>query len=429
MSESYTLEQVISNMKWFINQYGKATRDSYREFAGTIPERIWRRYFPTFTDFVEAASLPEIVQDTVEGSVKQDLHEDKWDFTVVSRIKSLEELVEQFKVDLSIWSVERFVCNSWEMGYKNKVGDAKTQPLYQVKATFVKKQNIIDAKEELESLKHQASSLALIPTPVVRTNRVTGNMLEIALFDAHFGKLAWHRETGAPDYDIHIAQNTFLEAVEKLLDRAKGYTFDSVLFIVGNDLLHADNMEGQTTKGTIVDCDNRYQKTFEIVRETITKCIERFRQIAPVVVKMVQGNHDELSVWHLGDSLSCLFKNYDDVTIDNEPIVRKYHQWGKNGFMFIHGHAGKRSDYPLLFATERPDIFGTSTWREVHTGHNHQTKTEEFHGVRVRIIPSLSPADSWHSSMTFLGQQRVGEAYVYNKTQGLLAQFFYNADA
>lgn len=424
MSE-LTKQELIEDLQRLIKTHGKVSRDFYRE-NGTFSERAYTKHFSTFKDFVNAAT-PEDVQCTHE-TVKQEIHDNKWDFTLVSRIKSLDELIKQFEVDTSIWQVERFVANSWEMGYKDKEGSAHTQPLYQVKATFVKKQNVVDAKAELDSLKEQGNTLALIPTPIIRTNRASGNMLEIALFDSHFGKLAWHRETGGVDYDIRIAQKTFLEAVEQLLDRAKGYTIDSILFVVGNDLLHADNIAGQTTRGTNVDCDSRYQKTFEVVRETVTKCVERFRQIAPVTVKMVQGNHDELSVWHLGDSLSCLFRNYDDVTIDNEPIQRKYHQWGVNGFMFIHGHHGKRSDYPLLFATERPDIFGTTKTREIHTGHFHQTKTEEFHGVRVRIIPSLSPPDSWHSSMTFINQQRVGEAYVFNKTQGLIAQFFYNAD-
>jgi hypothetical protein len=423
MSEP-TKQELINDLQNLLWLYGEVSRDFYRE-KGSFPETAWTAHFPTFKAFVAAATG---VQDTQK--VEQEFHDDKWDISLPkTRIHTLEELLKQFEVDTTIWSVERFIVNSWEMGYKDPDGNAQTQPLYQVKATLSKRKEIVDAKNELESLKKQAESLALIPTPVIRTNRVSGNMLEIALFDAHFGKLAWHRETGGTDYDIRIAQKTFLEAVEQLLDRAKGYSFDSVLFVVGNDLLHSDNLAGQTTKGTTVDCDSRYQKTFEIVRETITKCIERFRQIAPVTVKMVQGNHDELSVWHLGDSLSCLFRNYDDVTIDNEPIQRKYHQWGVNGFMFIHGHTGKRADYPLLFATERPDIFGSTKYREVHTGHRHQTMTEEFHGVRVRIIPSLSPADSWHSSMTFLGQQRVGEAYVFNKTQGLLAQFYYNADA
>jgi hypothetical protein len=30
--------------------------------------------------------------------------------------------------------------------------------------------------------------------------------------------------------------------------------------------------------------------------------------------------------------------------------------------------------------------------------------------------------------MGFIGQQRVAEAYVFNKEQGLIAQFYHNAD-
>ena len=424
---SVSKEELVADMKTLIGQYTKVTRDFYRS-QGSFSEAAWSKHFPTFKSFIEAA-----VGNTTPTEAAKYIFTDTTGEILLDKttIHTLDELLEYCKVDLSIWKVERFIVNKWEMGYTRGPQvdkTAHTKELYQVKATLVKKEEIVAARQELESLKHQAESLALIPTPIIRTNRKTGNMLEIALFDSHFGKLAWHRETGATDYDIKIAQATFLEAVEQLLDRAKGYEFDSVLFIVGNDLLHSDNLSNQTTKGTLVDCDSRYQKTFELVRETITKCIERFRTIAPVTVKMVQGNHDELSVWHLGDSLSCLFKNYTDVTIDNEPIQRKYHQWGNNGLMFVHGHTGKRSDYPLLFATERPDIFGNTKYREIHTGHNHQTKTEEFHGVRVRIIPSLSPADSWHSSMGFTGQQRVGEAYVFNREKGLIAQFYYNAD-
>ena len=425
-----TKEELIQDLKRLLSGWGTVTRDLYRT-KGFYTEGSYKKIFGSWRNFHDAAtgSGTQGVNITEHESVKQELTDDKWNFTLVSRIKSLDELVKQFEVDLSVWTVERFVANSWEMGYKDQNGDAKTQPLYQVKATFVKQKNVEAAIQELESLKNAAENLALIPTPIIRTNRKSGNMLEIALFDAHFGKMAWGRETGGPDQDISIVQKTFLEAVEKLIDRAKGYNIDSVLFVVGNDLLQMDNMSNTTTKGTYVDVDSRYHKTFEIVRETITKSIERLRQIAPVTVKMVQGNHDELSVWHLGDSLSCLFRNFDDVLIDNEPIQRKYHQWGVNGFMFVHGHKGKRSDYPLLFATERSDIFGNTKFREVHTGHNHQTKTEEFHGVRVRIIPSLSAIDSWHSTMGFTGQQRVGEAYLFNKTEGLIAQFFYNADA
>src|SRR5208337_411260 len=235
----YTLEDVVDNMKWYIEQYGKATRDGYREANGTIPERFWRSYFPTFTDFIAAASI-ENVQDT-EESVKQTLHDDKWDFTLVSRIKSLDELVKQFNVDLSIWGVERFICNSWEMGYTSLDKSAHAFPLYQVKATFALKRNIVAARQEIEDLKKLAQESAHWPVTVVKETLTSGNSLELLIPDLHAGKFAWHKETLHQDYDTPTAISTYERAVQTILNRSKGYVFDEIVLGVGNDLLNSDD--------------------------------------------------------------------------------------------------------------------------------------------------------------------------------------------
>lgn len=404
------------------------TRNFYRG-NGKFKEAHWQKHFASFTLFVKEAGIalpksPPTPPETIE------FVGDRMNiFIPGTRIKTLDELIAYCKVDLLEYQVERFSVNKWEVGAKDADSKIVVEPLFQVKATLRKRVEIVAARKELVLLRTEARDCARVPRPIIRPMSGSGNMLEVSLNDAHIGKLAWPRETGGRPYDTRIAQRTYLEAIEQLLDRAKGYKFESILFVVGNDLIHSDDLQGRTTRGTVVDCDTRYYKTFEIVRETITICIERLRKLAPVTVKMVQGNHDTLSVWHLGDSLSAIFSKYDDVVIDNEPTYRKYHQWGKCGLLLTHGDKGKRADFPLLFATERPDIFGATKWREVHTGHLHQTKTEEFHGVRVRIIPSLSPADAWHSEMGFTGQLRVAEAFVFNKEEGLIAQFYFNADA
>lgn len=430
--KSPSKEALIRDIKKLHKSTKEISRNFYRA-NGKYTEAQWQAHFSKFSDFLTAAGITPEPSNTSPVGKADETDETIGDTRTISlpqtRIHTLDELLDHSKVDLSIWEVKHFVVNKWEMGYVNKnSGKASEHPLFQIKATLSRRPDVIAAKREIDNLKDEAKKAARVPKPIIRSSVSTGNMLEISLSDAHFGKLAWSRETGGPDYDTRIAQREFLTSIEHLLDRAKSYKFDQVLFVVGNDLIHSDDIQGRTTKGTSVDCDTRYYKTFEIVRETITICIEKLRKIAPVVVKMVQGNHDTLSVWHLGDSLSAIFSQYDDVVIDNEPTYRKYHQWGQCGLLLTHGDKGKRADFPLLFATERPDIFGTTKYREVHTGHLHQTRTEEFHGVRVRIIPSLSAADSWHSANGFVGQQRVAEAYVFNQDEGLIAQFFHNAD-
>ena len=66
-------------------------------------------------------------------------------------------------------------------------------------------------------------------------------------------------------------------------------------------------------------------------------------------------------------------------------------------------------------------MFGETLFREAHTGHSHQTKVEEKHGVRVRVLPALCPPDDWMAENTFsVKNQRSAEAYVWNAVEGLI---------
>lgn len=340
-----------------------------------------------------------------------------------TRICTLDELIEHCKIDLTVWEVERFVANKWEVGAK--VDDKLVaEPLFQVKAWLRRKKDTVAALDEIAQLKELAKQSARTPEKIMH-KPVHGNMLEINIPDVHFGKMAWGHETGGANYDVKIAVSTFWTAFDALISRTSGHQFDEVLFVVGNDLLNSDDIEGRTTAGTSVTTDGRYQKTFSTVRTVMIEAVEKLRQIAKVKVVMVQGNHDKLSVWHLGDSLECYFHNYQDVEIDNTPRTRKYHRFGKVMLMLTHGNKGKRNDYPLLMATEQPEMFGATKFREAHTGHIHQTKLDEQHGVRVRILSALCPADDWHSENGYVGNLRSAEGFIWNKNQGLIGIALY----
>lgn len=417
-----TRSALIADLKRLNDQNpGTITRNFYRA-NGKFAEAEWQRFYPKFNDFLAAAGLT--YQDLSPET--NEIVGDTWNITLPkTRICTLDQLLEYCEVDLSTWDVERFIVNKWEMGAKNQDDELVVAPLFQVKATLKKRHEIIAIRHEIESLKEDAKKSARTPVKIVRPVRVTGNMLELNIPDAHFGKLAWPVETGYEPYDSKIAETIYLRAVETLLDRVKGHDFDEILFVVGNDIFNSDDLESRTTKGTVVTTDGRYHKTFYTVRNTIIRVIERLRVIAPVKVVMVPGNHDNLSVWHLGDSLECWFHKYTDVAIENTPIYRKYHRFGNVMLMFTHGDKGKRQDYPLLMATEKPEMFGATKYREAHTGHTHMTKLDEQHGVRVRVLPALCPPDDWHAENGFVGNLRNAEAYIWNKNEGLVGMAFY----
>jgi hypothetical protein len=322
--------------------------------------------------------------------------------------------------------VERFVVNKYEMGAKDANDNIQVTPLFQVKATLVKNPSIEAARAEINSLKEELKRTAPVPEPIIRPVRQSGNLLELMLPDLHAGKLAWSKETGYQDYDTAIAIETYRRAIDSLLDRAKGYKFDRILLGVGNDILQSDNVQGTTFSGTKVDTDTRFHKTYKLVREMLTETINKLRLIAPVEVKLVPGNHDTLSTFTLGDSLECVFANDPEVSVDNAPILHKIVEWGKVLLMLTHGHLGKQTDYGIWMATEYPEQFGRSRFREIHVGHRHKTALDEKFGVRVRTLSALCPPDNWHSVNGFVGNLRTAEALVFNKEEGLVAQFYHN---
>lgn len=420
-----TKQDVVSDIKRVYDEQGKVTRFIYR-IHGKHSERQIKNLFGNFRSAVlESEGSPiqtfgKVLKETVEVT------SDKLTYTLPqTRIDTLEKLIEHFKVDTSIWSIDRFKCNAWEGFYKDNSGNAHTQPLYQVTACFVKKQSIVDAREEIELLKSEAKKVSRIPEPVVRHHKDSGNLLELMLPDLHAGKLAWSKETGYQDYDTPLAVAAYRRAIDNLLYRASGYNFDKIILGVGNDLLQSDNIQGTTYSGTKVDVDSRYRKTYVTVRKMLTETIEKLRKIAPVEVKLVPGNHDTLSTFTMGDSLECLFHNYSDVIVDNEPIPHKIVEWGKVFLLLTHGHEGKQADYGIWMASQYPKEFGRTAYREIHVGHKHKSALDEKFGVKVRTLSALCPPDSWHSVNNFVGNLRSAEALVFNKDSGLIAQFFY----
>src|SRR5690606_31399347 len=128
----------------------------------------------------------------------------------------------------------------------------------------------------------------------IKPHKSQGTKLFVpCIFDLHLGKLAWNEETGE-DYDIKIAENRFKEALEDLIEKASGYKFDKILFILGNDLFNSDSAfpYTATTGGTPQEDDIRWQKSFRLGVRLITEALIRLEKIAKVDVVTALSNHD-----------------------------------------------------------------------------------------------------------------------------------------
>jgi hypothetical protein len=284
------------------------------------------------------------------------------------------------------------------------------------------------AKEELSKVRKPQGKPSTIRDTALHI-KDAGVLCEIACPDLHVGKLAHPAETGRRPYDVKIAIATFNRALDGLLARTSHFDISEFLFVVGNDLCNSDNPQGTTTGGTAVSNDGRFFKTFWKTRTMIVQAIEKLRHIAKVKVLICPGNHDRQTAFHLGDSLECYFHADPLVEVENNPASRKYVEFGNCLLGFCHGDEGRSSEYGLLMAAEQPEAWGRTKYREMHTGHFHRLKTEEYHGVRVRILSALTEADSWHAAQGYIGAIRQAEAFIWSKKEGLLAEVFWNDDA
>lgn len=351
---------------------------------------------------------------------------------VSGQLVSLEHLYDEFGIDEEQWDVQRVVVNGWG---ENRQAKAWLKP-----RTLERDLELI--KEQLEAMQKASPRRKRIRHPRIKD----GHLLELALFDQHFGMLAWGPEVRGAPYDIKIARRLYMAAFERLAATAQVFPIERILLPIGNDLMHVDMLApspvggksrgiGTTTAGTPQDVDTRYKKMFTIVRETIVEAIEHAKQIAPVDVVIIPGNHDAQRSFYLGDSLYSWFRNDPNVTIDNGPSSRKYYDYGTVLLGFTHGkeHESprKKESLPMVMAVEQSEKWAASTWREWHLGHQHAKRDvsfealEEFGKVRVRVIPSLVTEDEWHFQNCYK-HQRAAEAYIWHPTAGFTGLFSVN---
>ena len=355
-------------------------------------------------------------------------------YSVGTEVRTVEEALAKGEVDLAVWEPYKTRVNSWPVVTKQDDG-VETTWSWQVTVECRRKVSAAIAEAcpaIIERMKAHAPKYGKAPAVRKLTDP---HLLELSLADHHFGKLAWGRETGE-DWDLRIAENVWLDAVDDLLAKVGGYPIERVLLPIGHDFFNYDTGRGETANGTPQDNDSRPAKVFEVGIAACVAAIDRCRQVAPVEVVWVPGNHDPTWSFHLVHVLSAWYRLDDRVAVDVSPSPRKYVAYGVNLLGLIHGDMSQQTlkQLPAVMAVEAPEKWAAATCREIHVGHWHKRKVlqtlplETFGGVTVRHLPSLTGTDEWHYSQGFVGNPKAADAYLWAKTQGLAGYFTTYAD-
>ena len=266
-----------------------------------------------------------------------------------------------------------------------------------------------------------------------RTSKeLLGNhLLVVNPADIHIGKLALAKETGE-EYNTEIARLSVLQGVQGIIDRAQGYDVERVLFCIGNDVLHVDNVFNTTTKGTPQDQDDKWWKSFGVALKIYVACVDMLMKVGPVDCVHSMSNHDYQSGYHLAHCLKAWYKGNKKVTVDEGPAYRKYYKYYNNMIGLEHGDGAKMQDIPLLMAQEEPKMWASCKYRTMFLHHvHHKIKTKfqsakDYIGVTVEYMRSPSGADSWHARKGYKGAPKAVEGFLFHRDHGRVASLVHN---
>lgn len=253
----------------------------------------------------------------------------------------------------------------------------------------------------------------------------------INIFDAHIEKITLKIETGLGstiEDNVRIFENSF----NQLLTTAKAFSPEVIIFPISGDFFNTNDSRGTTKKGTPQDNSVKHHDAFRVGLNLLRKCIDTASQVAPVVVPIIRGNHDEDAIYYLSTILETIYADNNNVRIDGSRISRKYVEYGQNLIGFAHGDLEKPEHLPLIMAEEQKEAWARTKFRQWFLGDKHHTqdfvfrRSKDFIGANVTYMRSLTPTDNWHHQNGFIGTPKSADLYIFDYIEGKKANFTVN---
>lgn len=238
------------------------------------------------------------------------------------------------------------------------------------------------------------------------------------LGDIHVGLHAWNRDAEA-DWDLKIAERVIGKAMRDVVSRSP--SSGHAILLLGGDTLHADNSSNMTPRsGNVLDVDGRYQKVIGTTCKLLVDIIEwQLAHHEHVTVRILRGNHDDHACVAVQYHLAGWFRSEPRVTVDLDPSLFWWLRFGKVLLGATHGHEATPKEMPGLMAMRRPEDWGASQFRYVHTFHLHRSELRiaTHNGVPCEVHETPIPKDGWAYGKGFQSGRSV-QSITYHRETG-----------
>jgi len=288
---------------------------------------------------------------------------------------------------------------------------------------WVKTKEGADGPDIIEALKEAFKEYDGRAPPVEAPKTVDADLLTLMpANDWHVNLLTWNREVGQ-NWDLKYAERIIGGAIEDAIGRSPAS--GTAIVLGGGDLLHADTNENRTAKsGNILEADGRHQKSLEVAQRLKVRMIDAaLARNERVIVRVLQGNHDEYSSVAITYFLQAYYRNEPRIIVDTDASLFFWHRFGQVMLGATHGHTVKLAQMPSIMAHRRAEDWGKSKFRYVHGFHiHHQSKVAtEGNGVIAESHQAPIPQDAWHHGSGYLSGRSV-QTITYHRHFGEISR-------
>jgi hypothetical protein len=265
-----------------------------------------------------------------------------------------------------------------------------------IKGAWIKQTAVEQARAWEEFVYEVMEKPLPILTPLKSDLNASEHLLEIPLFDMHFGIT-----------DLEYYSKTLSRIIAIIHERV----YEEIVIAAGQDLLHNDDFRGRTSKGTQIDKVDM-KKAWEDAEAFFVNVINEAQNSAKTVrVIFSHGNHDESMSWAF---VKLLEKIFPDVIFDTDKLPRKAYNWRRCFIGWTHGDYmnSRAQDLFAQFALEFPLEFASSDAREIHAGHLHREGDLDV-GAMVRRLSTANKTDGWSRDQGYVGAHKRFMLFTY----------------
>jgi hypothetical protein len=333
--------------------------------------------------------------------------------------KDIKYIMNAHGFDPNVWELISCRNNIWNV-YSKQDG---VQQLYSskivVKPLAEYKWNEEDIEKLFKNLKTDYQNKKFIYNKQYEQN---GNILVVPIADLHYNLLSDKKITGN-DYNPKIAEERYYHTLFDIENRISNRKFEKVLFIVGNDFINADNLNGTTTRGTPQDNAAFWFTIVEKAAQLLINGIDLLSEIAPVDVVYVPSNHDLHTVFGIMQTIKAWYRDPKyNVSVDCSPLPRKYYKFGNN--LLALSHDIKVKDALQIVTSEAKEYWTGCKHIVCLLAHLHQAMIYDKQGyLEIMRLPTISGWSRWTNQEGYIQSEPKNKAFIINKELGITDEF------